>query len=84
MLTSATKSMRNIVFYWALTTVLLCTGYVVYVRMLPPDELVMANSLGFQVLVSLLVVGGPSLFVLFVVLFVGALFRRRRTFHRSQ
>jgi hypothetical protein len=74
MLTSATKSMRNMIFYWALTTVLLCTGYVVYVRTLPPDEL----------LVSLLVVGGPSLFVLFVVLFVDALFRRRRTFHRSR
>ena len=72
--------MRKIIFYWAVITIILCVGFVIYSRTRPPDELVMANSLGFQVLVSLLFVGGPSLFVLFLVLFFGALiFRRRRS-----
>ena len=71
--------MRKVIFYWALITAILCAGFVIYFRTRPPDELVMANSLGFQVVVSLLFVGGPSLFVLFLVLFFGALvFRRRR------
>jgi hypothetical protein len=71
--------MRNIVFYWAISTAVMCAGYVVYLRTLPPDDLVMANSLGFQVLVSLFVVGGSSLFVLLLVLLVRAMFGRRRS-----
>ena len=71
--------MRNIVFYWAISTAVICAGYVVYLRTLPPDELVMANSLGFQVLVSLFVVGGSSLFVLVLVLLGRTLSGRRRS-----
>jgi len=70
--------MRKIIFYWAVITTILCVAFVIYFRTRPPDELVMANSLGFQVVVSVLFVGGPSLLILFLVLFFGALILRRR------
>jgi len=71
--------MRKVMYYWAVTTLLLCAAYVVYVRTLPPDELVMANTLSFQIIVSLLVVGGPCLVVLFLWLFFGSIWRSLRS-----
>jgi hypothetical protein len=73
------KKMRSIIFYWAIATLVLCVAYVAYVQTLPPDELVIANSLGFQIIVSLLVVGGPCLGVLFLALFLMAVVRRKRS-----
>jgi len=71
--------MRKVMYYWAATTLLLCAAYVVYVRTLPPDELVMANTSPFQIIVSLLVVGGPCLVVLFLWLFFGSIWRSLRS-----
>jgi len=73
------KSMRSIIFYWAVATLVLCMAYVVYVRCFPPDELVMANSLGFQIIVSLLVVGGPCVVILVLIVFLTPFVRRKRT-----
>jgi len=73
--------MRRIINYWAVATILLCAAYVVYVRTLPPDELVMANTLPFQIMVSALVVGGPCLVVLFLWLFFGSILRSWRSNH---
>lgn len=58
--------LNRLIFAWATVTAAYCVAFVVYARTLPPDELVMANSLGFQVLVSLFVVGLPSLLGLFL------------------
>jgi hypothetical protein len=71
--------MRKVTYYWAVATVFLCAGYVVYVRTLPPDELVMANTLPFQILVSLLVVGGPCLVALLLWVLGGKVLRSLRS-----
>jgi hypothetical protein len=44
-------------------------------RTLPPDELVVANTLGFQVLAALVVVGFPAVALLFVFLLVGSVLK---------
>jgi len=62
-------SLRIAVSIWAVVTAAACLGYVLYLRTLPADELVMANTVSFQVLVSLFVIGLPSLVALFVFLF---------------
>jgi hypothetical protein len=69
----------RIVGIWAFLTLVACTCYVVYLRTLPPDELVMANTLSFQVLVSVLFVAVPSFGLLLVVLLVGAVLRSVRS-----
>ena len=71
--------MHRMISYWAVATLLLCAAYVAYVRTLPPDDLVMANTWSFQILVSLLVVGGPSLLALFLFLFFGSIWRSLRS-----
>jgi hypothetical protein len=71
--------MRRIISYWAVTTALLCTAYFIYVRTLAPDELAMANTLPFQIIVSLIMVGGPCLVVLFLWLFFGSILRSLRS-----
>ena len=73
------QRMRKVMYYWAVTTLLLCAAYVVYVRTQPPDELVMANTLLFQIIVSIFVVGGPCLVVLFLWLFFGSIWRSLRS-----
>jgi len=39
----------------------------------------MANSLGFQIIVSLLVVGGPCVVILVLIVFLTPFVRRKRT-----
>ncbi len=63
-------SLRKIILVWVCVTVALCVGFVLYAQTLPRDELVMANTLSFKIVTSLVVVGVPSLFALFVVLFI--------------
>jgi hypothetical protein len=72
------NSLRKIIVYWACATLLLCAGFVLYSETLPRDELVMANTLSFKILVSLIVVGLPSIFGLFLVLFIGSILRDAR------
>ena len=62
-------SLRVTLSIWAIVTAAGCLAYVLYLRTLPPDELVMANTVSFQVLLSLCVIGLPSLVVLLVFLF---------------
>ena len=78
--------LSRVLLAWALITLVACLGYLLYLRTLPPDELVMANTLSFQVLVSALFVAVPSFGLLLVFLLVGAILRsivaqrkRRRT-----
>ena len=58
-------------------TLIAMTGFVIYARALPPDELVMANTLSFQGMVSALVVGLPSCGLLLVFMLVGAMLKRQ-------
>jgi hypothetical protein len=76
-------SFRKTILIWAIATVALCTGYVFYVRTLPTDELVMANTLSFQIATSIVVVGGPLLLGLFLALLFGAIFRSLRRSNRT-
>lgn len=75
--------LNRLIFAWVTVTAACCVAFVVYVRTLPPDELVMANSLGFQVLVSLFVVGLPSLLGLFLFLLCYPIVRDLLARHRG-
>jgi hypothetical protein len=68
-------SLRKVIAAWSVQTLVFCTAAFIYSRSLPPDELVMANSIGFRALISVLVIGGPSLIGLFMYLFFGSLAR---------
>jgi hypothetical protein len=74
---SAWPSLRRVVTVWMALTACACFIYVAYLRSLPPDELLMANTLSFQVISALLMVGLPSLACLFLFLFVGSMLKRR-------
>jgi hypothetical protein len=62
---------------WAAATAFLCAASVVHLRLLPPDELELANTLAFQVLLSLVIVGGPCLVALAVLRLVALLARAK-------
>jgi hypothetical protein len=68
-------SLRKVIAAWGVLTLVFCTVAFIYSRSLPPDELVMANSIGFRALISVLVIGIPSLIGLFIYLFFGSLVR---------
>jgi hypothetical protein len=68
-------SLRKVIVIWSVLTMVFCTAAFIYSGTLPPDELVMANSIGFRVLFSVVVIGIPSLIGLFMYLFVGSLIR---------
>ena len=70
-------SLHTVLAVWAALTVLAGCVYVVYLRTLPPDELVMANTLGFQVMVASLFVGVPALALLLLFLLAGSIFKPR-------
>jgi len=72
------NNFRKIIVYWICATLLLCAGFVLYSETLPRDELVMANTFSFKILLSLIVVGVPSIFSLFLVLFFGPILRGTR------
>ena len=74
---SAWPSLRRVVIVWVALTAGACVTYIGYARSLPPDELLMANTLSFQAIAALLIVGLPSLACLFLFLFVGSLLKRR-------
>src|SRR5215831_15695161 len=69
--------MLRVILYWAAATILICAACVIYVRTLPP--VVMPNSLPNQIILSLFIVGGPSLAALFLLLFLGFILRRLRS-----
>lgn len=69
-------SLRKVITVWAVLSAIAYVSYVSYWHSLPPDELVMANDLGFQATVGLIVVGLPALFFLLFALLVGAIAKR--------
>jgi len=58
---------------WGIATLCACGAFVLHARSLPADDLLMASTLGFQVMTSLLMVALPSALCLFVFLGVGAI-----------
>jgi hypothetical protein len=69
-------SLKLVLRVWSAITVVAYSAYVYYLHGLPPDELVMANTLSFQALVGLIVVGLPAVVLLFTVLLVGSIGKR--------
>ena len=76
-------SVRMVFIWWALITTLACVTYVAYDRSLPPDELLMANTWSFQLLVSILFVAFPSFAALLLFMLVGAIAKRHVLTRRS-
>lgn len=70
-------SLSKLLFAWGIGTLLACSAYVLYSLSLPPDELLMANTLEFQALMSIVFVALPSIFCLFVGLLAGAVLKGR-------
>jgi hypothetical protein len=58
---------------WGIATLCACGAFVLHARSLPADDLLMASTLGFQVMTSLLMVALPSPLCLFVFLGMGAI-----------
>jgi hypothetical protein len=71
----AMKSLRKIIVVWAVLTVCLYGAVFIYSGSLPPDELIMANSVAFRAVASALVVGFLALIGLFIFLFFGSIVR---------
>jgi hypothetical protein len=69
--------LSRIIAIWATLTVCAVIGFVVYARGRPPDELVMANTWVFQIVVALLFVGVPAAILLIACLLVGSLLWHR-------
>lgn len=65
--------LKHVVAVWAALTSAAFCAYVLYLHRLPPDDLVMAGTLSFQATVALIVVGLPSLLLLFLFLLIGAI-----------
>ncbi len=72
---SSWPSLRVVLAVWATLTLLAGCMYVVYLRTLPPDELVMANTLSFQVMVASLFVGVPAFALLLLFLLAGSILK---------
>ena len=69
-------SLKVVLAVWAALTAVAYGTYVWYLHSLPPDELVMATTVGFQAMVAAIVVGLPALVFLFLFLLVGAVAKR--------
>jgi hypothetical protein len=69
-------TLRRVLTVWATLTVLVYLTYIAYLRIQPPDELVMASTRSFQALVGVVIVGLPSLIFLFLFLFIGSMAKR--------
>ena len=71
---------RAIIFYWAVGTVV-CWGLlgVAWSLFGPTDDLVMANTVGFKMLVAGIVVSVPSLVVFLLIWALDAYLRKRRS-----
>jgi hypothetical protein len=65
--------LTTVVSAWGIATLCACGAFVLHARSLPTDDLLMANTFGFQVMTSLLMVALPSALCLFVFLGVGAI-----------
>ena len=80
-------SLRTALTVWALLTLFAAGLYVAYLRTLPVDELVVANTLRFQIAVASVVVGVPAAGLLLLFLMVGAIIKggiqRRRPAQRE-
>ena len=72
-------SLSRIITIWATLTACAVIGFVFYAHGLSPDELVMANTLSFQIIVALLVIGLPSFSLLIAFLLIGSLIWRRQS-----
>ena len=70
-------SLRNVLVIWGILTCAAVIGMVVYLRASPVDDLVMADTLIFQVLVALLLVGSTSVLGLIVFLLLGGICKSR-------
>jgi uncharacterized membrane protein YhaH (DUF805 family) len=70
---------RRAYFYWVVATIVVFVAVVLYLRANGPDELVTANSLDFQIMVSLIVVAPISLLSLLLMMALQALIQRRRS-----
>src|SRR5262245_55443846 len=63
---------------WLLATVVLCARHMVVVFTGPPDDLVMANTFGFQLAIVLMFYVAPSLVLLIAVLIGQQIFFERK------
>jgi hypothetical protein len=70
--------LSRIVVLWASLTACAVVGFLFRAHGLPTDELVMANTWGFQAIAALLVIGLPSFFLLIAFLLIGSLIRCRQ------
>jgi uncharacterized membrane protein YczE len=68
-------ALRKVVSVWAVLTIAVGAGYVAHLHSLPPDELVMADTLSFQVLVAAIFVGVPAMLLLLAFLLFGAVLK---------
>ncbi len=75
---SSWPSLTKVLSVWCAATFSACVVYVLYAKTLPPDELVMANTLEFQVMKSFVFVALPSGFCLLFFLALGALVKPGR------
>lgn len=69
-------SLRVVLLVWLSLAAVAYVSYIILLRSSPPDELVMASSLGFQASLALVVVGIPAIAFLFVFLIIGAIAKR--------
>jgi TRAP-type C4-dicarboxylate transport system permease small subunit len=84
MLVSAPSRLTKVLSLWGAATFFACVVYVLYAKTLPPDELVMANTLEFQAMMSFIFVALPSGFCLLSFLAVGALIKGRAAGRRRE
>jgi hypothetical protein len=70
--------LSRIIAIWVTLTACAVIGFVIYSHGRAPDELVMANTWGFQIVVALLFVGVPAVMLLIACLLVGSLIWCRR------
>ena len=69
-------TLKQVVAIWAVPTALVFGAFIFYLRSLPPDELVVANTLCFQAMVGVLFVVLPATFLLLLFLMFGAIAKR--------
>ena len=68
--------MRKVITIWSVLTFLLTGAFYRYIDSFPPEEhFDLANSVGFKLIVSVIVVGGIAAIALFAFLFFGSIIR---------
>ena len=77
-------TLKRVLLVWGIGTALACVAFVLYAQTLPRDELVVANTLSFQAMMSVIVVAIPSGIGLLCFLLVGALVKGWATRHKRK